>query len=69
LVNSFLSDCAECFVAQVTKANFFVRFYSLAINIISGCWILFLFVWVLTAPSAKRSIYRETGADRVRYWL
>jgi len=46
-----------------------VRSDSLAINIISGCWILFLFVWVLTALSTKRSIYRESGAHRVRYWL
>jgi len=43
--------------------------YSLAINIISGCWIVFLFVWVSTAPSAKPSIYRESGVHRVRYWV
>lgn len=46
-----------------------MHFYSIAIRIIQICWILFLFVWVLTAPSSKRSIYRENRAHRLRYWV
>jgi protein-S-isoprenylcysteine O-methyltransferase Ste14 len=46
-----------------------VRAYPLPINIISACWIIFLVVWLLAAVSIKRSIYRESGAQRLRYWL
>jgi protein-S-isoprenylcysteine O-methyltransferase Ste14 len=43
--------------------------YSLAAGIIRGCWILFITVWLLAAISTKRAIYRETHAQRLRYWL
>ncbi len=43
--------------------------YPVAINIIDGCWIIFLVVWVLAAISTKRSVYRESRAQRLRYSL
>lgn len=43
--------------------------YSLAGVIISACWIVFVTVWLLAAVSTKRTIYRETQAQRLRYWL
>jgi protein-S-isoprenylcysteine O-methyltransferase Ste14 len=36
-------------------------------DIIPACWILFLVIWLLAAISNKRSIYRESGAERLRY--
>jgi len=46
-----------------------VQAHSLAINIISGCWLLFAAIWVIGALSTKRTVYRETHAQRLRYWV
>ena len=43
--------------------------YSLALDIISGCWLLFVAVWLLAAVSTKRTVYRESRAQRLRYWV
>jgi protein-S-isoprenylcysteine O-methyltransferase Ste14 len=43
--------------------------YSLALDVISGCWIIFFTVWLLAAISTKRTVYRESRAQRLRYWL
>src|SRR5689334_13424474 len=43
--------------------------YATALSIIRGCWIIFLVVWVLAAISTKRSVYRESRAQRLRYSL
>jgi protein-S-isoprenylcysteine O-methyltransferase Ste14 len=43
--------------------------YSLAAKIISGCWIVFITVWLLAAASTKRTVYRESRAQRLRYWV
>jgi len=42
---------------------------SLAIDIIRGCWLVFVAVWVIAALSTKRTVYRETQAQRLRYWV
>jgi hypothetical protein len=36
-------------------------------DIIPVCWILFSVIWLLAAVFNKRSIYRESGAQRLRY--
>src|SRR5437762_12401394 len=41
--------------------------YSVAINTIRACWIIFMAVWLLAAISTKRSVYRESRAQRLRY--
>jgi len=41
---------------------------SLPADIIPACWALFSVIWLLAAVSTKRSIYRESGARRLRYW-
>ncbi len=41
--------------------------YSIAIDLIRACWIIFFLVWVLAAASTKRSVYRESRAQRLRY--
>ena len=41
--------------------------YSVAINTIRACWIIFMAVWLLAAISTKRSVYRESPAQRLRY--
>jgi protein-S-isoprenylcysteine O-methyltransferase Ste14 len=38
-------------------------------NIISGCWGVFFIVWVLAAISTKRTVYSESGVQRLRYIL
>ena len=43
--------------------------YSLGVDIISGCWLVFVAVWVIAALSTKRTVYRETQAQRLRYWV
>lgn len=43
--------------------------YSLAIDIIRGCWLVFVAIWVIAAISTKRTVYRETHAHRLRYWV
>lgn len=40
---------------------------SLAINIVRGCWVIFLLVWLMAAISTKRSVYHESRAQRLRY--
>ena len=43
--------------------------YSLAIDIISGCWLVFAAIWVIAAQSTKPTVYRETRTQRLRYWV
>jgi len=43
--------------------------YSLAIDIIRGCWLVFVAIWVIGALSTRRTVYRETHARRLRYWV
>jgi protein-S-isoprenylcysteine O-methyltransferase Ste14 len=43
--------------------------YPLAFDIIRGCWLIFVAIWVLAAISTKRTVYRETRAQRLRYWV
>jgi protein-S-isoprenylcysteine O-methyltransferase Ste14 len=43
--------------------------YPLALDIISGCWVVFITVWLLAAASTKRTVYRESRAQRLRYWV
>src|ERR1700740_3336875 len=52
---------------QVTVAG--VQAYSLVLDIISGCWLVFAAIWVLAALSTKRTVYRESRAQRLRYWV
>ena len=46
-----------------------MRAYSLAVDIISGCWLIFVAIWVIAAVSTKRTAYRESRAQRLRYWV
>jgi protein-S-isoprenylcysteine O-methyltransferase Ste14 len=41
--------------------------YSLALNIISDCWILFGAIWLLAAFWTKQCVYQESTARRLRY--
>jgi protein-S-isoprenylcysteine O-methyltransferase Ste14 len=41
----------------------------LATDIIRGCWLVFVAIWVIAAVSTKRTVYRETHARRLRYWV
>jgi len=43
--------------------------YSLAIDIICSCWLVFVAIWIIAAVSTKRTVYRETPAQRLRYWV
>src|SRR6187551_1797430 len=43
--------------------------YSLAIDIICSCWLVFVAIWIIAAASTKRTVYRETPAQRLRYWV
>jgi len=36
-------------------------------SVIRTCWGIFLVVWVLAAVFTKRTVYRESGAHRLRY--
>ena len=38
-------------------------------NIISICWSVFLIVWLLAAIFTKRTVYRESRAQRLRYTI
>jgi len=42
---------------------------SLVKNIISACWSIFLVVWLLAAIFTKRTVYRESRAQRLRYTI
>ena len=46
-----------------------VHAYSSGLGVIRVCWIIFIVVWLLGAVSTKRTIYRESSAERARYWL
>src|SRR6478672_7398258 len=46
-----------------------MQVYSLVLNIISGCWLVFVAIWVIAAVSTKRAVYRESRAQRLRYWV
>jgi protein-S-isoprenylcysteine O-methyltransferase Ste14 len=46
-----------------------VQAYSLGSDIISGCWLVFVAVWLIAAGSTKRTVYRETHTQRLRYWV
>ena len=41
----------------------------LANNIISACWGVFIVVWLLAAIFTKRTVYRESRAQRLRYTI
>ena len=43
--------------------------YSLALNIIRGCWLVFVVIWLIAAVSTKRTVYRESRTQRLRYWV
>jgi len=43
--------------------------YSLVLDIISGCWLIFVAIWVLAAVSTKGTVYREPRTQRLRYWV
>lgn len=43
--------------------------HLLAIRIVSACWIIFGVVWLALAQTTKRSVYRESSKERMRYWL
>src|SRR5438445_6296620 len=42
---------------------------SSGLGVIRVCWIIFIVVWLVGAISTKRTIYRESSAERARYWL
>jgi protein-S-isoprenylcysteine O-methyltransferase len=46
-----------------------MQIYSVAIEVIRGCWLTFVIVWLLAALWTKRSVYRESGSQRLRYTL
>ena len=46
-----------------------VHGYSSGLGVIRVCWIIFVVVWLLGATWTKRTIYRESKAERTRYWL
>ena len=46
-----------------------VHAYSSGLGVIRVCWIIFVVVWLLGAVSTKRTIYRESGGERARYWV
>jgi protein-S-isoprenylcysteine O-methyltransferase Ste14 len=46
-----------------------MRGYALASDIIRGCWLVFVAIWVIAAVSTKRTLYREARAQRLRYWV
>jgi protein-S-isoprenylcysteine O-methyltransferase Ste14 len=43
--------------------------YSSGIGMIRVCWLIFAAVWLVGTISTKRTIYRESSAERARYWL
>jgi protein-S-isoprenylcysteine O-methyltransferase len=36
-------------------------------NLIRGCWTIFIIVWLLAALFTKRTVYRESGGQRLQY--
>jgi protein-S-isoprenylcysteine O-methyltransferase Ste14 len=47
----------------------FTQSLSWPADIIRACWLLFSVIWLLAAATNKRSIYRESGAQRLRYLI
>lgn len=43
--------------------------YASALDIVSGCWLVFVAIWLLAAVSTKRTVYRESRTQRLRYWV
>jgi protein-S-isoprenylcysteine O-methyltransferase Ste14 len=43
--------------------------HSLAYDIINACWLVFVAVWVIAALSTKPTVFRESQAQRLRYWI
>ncbi len=43
--------------------------YSLAVNVVISCWIVFVATWLLAALFTKPTVYRESRAQRLRYWV
>jgi protein-S-isoprenylcysteine O-methyltransferase Ste14 len=43
--------------------------YPLALNILNACWTLFAVIWLLAAFATKKSVYRESRAQRLRYTI
>jgi len=46
-----------------------MHIHSVAIDVIRGCWLTFIIVWLLAALSTKRSVYRESRTQRLGYTL
>jgi protein-S-isoprenylcysteine O-methyltransferase Ste14 len=46
-----------------------MQLHSLALDTIGGCWIVFVAIWLMAAASTKRTVYRESRAQRLRYWV
>jgi protein-S-isoprenylcysteine O-methyltransferase Ste14 len=44
-----------------------VNSYSVALKIISDCWILFAVIWMVAAFWTKQSVYKERGRRLLRY--
>ena len=40
-----------------------------ATDVIRGCWIVFITIWLMAAISTKRTVYRESQSQRLRYWV
>ncbi len=49
--------------------NSLMQIYPLALNTISVCWITFAVIWLLAALWTRRSVYRESKAQRLRYTI
>src|SRR5689334_15739779 len=43
--------------------------FALARTIISACWGIFFIVWVVAAIFTKRTVYRESRSQRLRYTI
>jgi protein-S-isoprenylcysteine O-methyltransferase Ste14 len=46
-----------------------VQTYLFALDVVTGCWIVFVATWLLAALSTKRTVYRESRAQRLNYWV
>jgi protein-S-isoprenylcysteine O-methyltransferase Ste14 len=47
----------------------FLNIYSLALQIVSDCWITFVVTWVVAALWTKPSVYRQDRARRLIYTI
>lgn len=41
--------------------------HSVAVTVVRACWIIFLVVWLVASTLTKRSVYRESRAQRLGY--